>query len=302
MSPSQTKEWREKKRQEIEKRKAEIEARKKFVSDNIEKHKKQGVSMKRINATDTDSRMMQMKRKDFWNGYSPQIATENQIILASTVPNSAGDTQELIPVLKRIQELHVQQPKQVLADKGYASESNYEYLKQNWIDGYIPHPRLQGKQSGGLTWWIYSETKDEYMDPDGNKYSFKQYSHRECQEGEKRKGRWRPTLAEPTKESNFSSKVYQAKMSDGKNRFLSVSQWWMDHCHKQDRKLATPEWRSLYQKRCHDVEPVFGNIKRNLKFERFSLRWFQWVQIEWNLITIAHNLKKIMGSMRNIPA
>jgi hypothetical protein len=127
------KEIENKKRQEIEEKKKEIEARQKFVSDEIKKHKENAISMKRINTTDTDSRMMQMKRKDYANGYNPQIATENQIILASTVPNSAGDIQELIPVLRKIEELYGKenQPKQVLADKGYASETNYEYLEQN---------------------------------------------------------------------------------------------------------------------------------------------------------------------------
>lgn len=134
--------------------------------------------MKRINTTDTDSRMMQMKRKDYSNGYNPQIATENQIILASTVPNSAGDVQELIPVLKKIQELYgkEKQPKQVLADKGYASEVNYEYLEQYGIDGYIPHPKIQGKLSGNLEGWKYDQNKDEYTDPEGKTYTFKQYS------------------------------------------------------------------------------------------------------------------------------
>ncbi len=297
-----TKEWREKKRQDIEKKKWEIEAKKQFVSEEIQKHKENWISMKRINKTDTDSRMMQMKRKDYWNGYNPQIATENQIILASTVPNSAGDIQELIPVLKRIQELHIQQPKQILADKGYASESNYEYLKQNWIDGYIPHPKLQGKLSGNLEDWKYDIKKDEYTDPDDNIYTFKQYSG--CKTllkvWETRK-RWRPTKSTIQDTNNFRTKVYHSKMSDWKKKTLKISQNWIDHCKQQDQKLATPEWKALYQKRCHDVEPVFGNIKRNLKFERFSLRWFHWVSIEWSLITIAHNLKKIMGSMRNIP-
>ncbi len=128
-----TKEGREKKRKEIEQKKEEIESKKEFVSDEVERHKKNNISMKRINTTDSDSRMMQMKRKDYSNGYNPQIATENQIILASTVPNSAGDIQELIPVLGKIKELYgtEKQPKQVLADKGYASETNYEYLEQN---------------------------------------------------------------------------------------------------------------------------------------------------------------------------
>jgi len=69
----------------------------------------------------------------------------------------------------------------VLADKGYSSETNYEYLQQQGIDGYIPHPRLQGKLSGNrvsgnLEGWSYDTKKDVYTDPDGNLYAFKQYS------------------------------------------------------------------------------------------------------------------------------
>ncbi len=56
---------KEDKTKEIQKKIEKIESQKKFVSDTIERHKQQGVSMKRINTTDTDSRMMQMKRKDF---------------------------------------------------------------------------------------------------------------------------------------------------------------------------------------------------------------------------------------------
>lgn len=49
---------------------------------------------KRINSTDKDSRLMMMKRKDWWNWYNPQILTENQIILTTTVPNSTDDSNE----------------------------------------------------------------------------------------------------------------------------------------------------------------------------------------------------------------
>jgi len=113
------------------------------LEEEISSKKIDGITMTKINLTDSDSRMMQMKRKDYANGYNPQIATENQIILATTIPNSASDVQELIPVLKKFEELHHHQPKQILADKGYASEKNYEYMKQQGIDGYVPHPKLQ---------------------------------------------------------------------------------------------------------------------------------------------------------------
>lgn len=128
--------------------------------------------MTRINSTDRDSRLMQMKRKDFANGYNPQIASENQFILATTLNNAATDTQELIPVLKAIEKAYQEKSEKVLADKGYASEENYEYLKTKEIDGYIPHPKLRQDLEG----WSHDEKKDEYVDTEGNTYRFKQYS------------------------------------------------------------------------------------------------------------------------------
>lgn len=281
-----TKEGREKKRKEIEEKKKKVESKKETVKKEIEYKAKEGIKMTRINSTDPDSRLVQMKRKDFANGYNPQIATENQFILATTLNNAASDIWELIPVLKAIEEKYQTKPKQVLADKGYASEENYDYMEKQELDGYIPHPKLQQNLKG----WKYSEKKDEYTDIDGNIYTFKQYS------GSKTKRRrGRPTLAEPVKESDFKSKVYQTKTREGKNKFLQISKNWIDHCKSQDEKLSSEHGKELYKKRCYSVEPVFWNIKRNLKFERFSLRWLQWVTVEWNLIAMVHNLKKIMS-------
>lgn len=127
--------------------------------------------MTRINSTDKDSRLMQMKRKDFANGYNPQIATENQFILATTINNATSDIRELIPVLKVIEANFGIKPEKVLADKGYASMENYDYLHEKKIDGYIPHPEFGQNLEG----WKYSEKKDEYTDLVGNIYTFKQY-------------------------------------------------------------------------------------------------------------------------------
>lgn len=167
-----TKEGREKKRKEIEEKKRQTKERQESVKREMEQKKKEGIKMARINATDPDSRLMQMKHKDFANGYNPQLATENQFIIATTLNNAASDIRELIPVLKAIEVNFGTKPEKVLADKGYASEENYDYLQRKGIDGYIPHPKLGQDLEG----WKYSEKKDEYADPDGDIYTFKQYS------------------------------------------------------------------------------------------------------------------------------
>ena len=60
-----------------------------------------------------------------------------------------------------------------------------------------------------------------------------------------------------------------------------------------DAKLAEPANAELYKQRGQIIEPVFGNIKANLGYRRFTRRGFDAVQSEWRLICTAHNLLKL---------
>ena len=51
------------------------------------------------------------------------------------------------------------------------------------------------------------------------------------------------------------------------------------------------------KKRCIEVESVFGNIKSNKRFNRFKLRRLKKVNMEFGLIAIAHNLKKLISTI-----
>jgi hypothetical protein len=48
----------------------------------------------------------------------------------------------------------------------------------------------------------------------------------------------------------------------------------------------------LYPQRCIEPEPVFGNLKQNKRFKRFTLRGLAKVDIEFGLMAIAHNFAK----------
>jgi len=58
-------------------------------------------------------------------------------------------------------------------------------------------------------------------------------------------------------------------------------------------RLKTTEGRNKYKERKETVEPVFGVIKSVLGFRQFMLRGLDKVNIEWDLITLAYNLKKL---------
>lgn len=49
----------------------------------------------------------------------------------------------------------------------------------------------------------------------------------------------------------------------------------------------------LFKRRSIEPEPVFGDIKWNQKVERFLLRGKDKVTVEFGLLCIAHNTKKI---------
>jgi transposase len=58
-------------------------------------------------------------------------------------------------------------------------------------------------------------------------------------------------------------------------------------------RLKTPEGKALYALRKQVPEPVFGIIKSVLGFRQFLLRGLNQVRGEWNLVTMAWNMKRI---------
>jgi hypothetical protein len=62
---------------------------------------------------------------------------------------------------------------------------------------------------------------------------------------------------------------------------------------RMKKKMETEESKQIYSLRKTIVEPVIGNIKYNLGFIEFSIRGLEGAKIELNIVSIAHNLKKV---------
>jgi hypothetical protein len=60
-------------------------------------------------------------------------------------------------------------------------------------------------------------------------------------------------------------------------------------------RLKTPEGKKLYALRKQTPEPVFGIIKSVLGFRQFLLRGLDTVRGEWNLVTLAYNIKRLFA-------
>ncbi len=66
---------------------------------------------------------------------------------------------------------------------------------------------------------------------------------------------------------------------------------------RMERRLLTKEGKRIYKLRSQTIEPVFGQIKKNLGVESFLRRGLRAVKSEWDLVCAAFNLKKLMVSL-----
>ena len=58
-------------------------------------------------------------------------------------------------------------------------------------------------------------------------------------------------------------------------------------------KLETVTGKKIYQRRMSTVEPLHGDMQKNHGFIQFVLRGIEKVRVEYNLMGIAHNIRKI---------
>lgn len=79
----------------------------------------------------------------------------------------------------------------------------------------------------------------------------------------------------------------------GGNRKVSISHNGRKLREEVVEYLDSEEGRAVYQRRSHDSETVFADIKHNMGYKRFTLRGLEKVNTEMGLVCIAHNLKKM---------
>ena len=221
------------------------------------------------NVTDPNSRMLRSGQR-FVQGYNAQAAvTGEQVIVAAQVTNAANDTTQLAPVLAVAQANladagHTGGIGTVVADAGYWSTENatIETTAQVLI---ATTPATKGDI--------------EVADP---------------------RLAVRSEVLQRLDHGELTRKAAAAQMG--------VSQTWTRHLlieyrrfgrdpaivrAEMDAALAEPDNAARYAQRKISVEPVFGQIKHNRGYRRFTRRGLDAVDSEWKLICTTANLLKI---------
>lgn len=254
-----------------------------------------------INATDPDAVFMKTGY-GVKTCYNAQLAVDEtrQIILAADVTNEPSDTEQLVPMVERVQQGSGSIDK-LTADSGYSSGENLQAMADKCIDAHIPDANYQGRQRGkqdapgeGLfprSSFQRDELNDCFICPAGETLAF-------CRL-QKVKGNSPLRLYRCRAFDHCRLRDRCTKGRGGRSITLNA---YDDQLRLMRTKLDSPFGRRIYAKRQGIVEPVFGHIKQTIGFAKFQLRGLEKVCGEFALVCITHNLRKIVNAVKYPPA
>ena len=85
----------------------------------------------------------------------------------------------------------------------------------------------------------------------------------------------------------------------GKNRIRIITEYGDVLSKRMALKMETEKGKIEFAKRKTTVEWPFGHIKENLKYTEYLTRGIKQTQVENNLISISHNIKRIHKLKQN---
>ena len=250
--------------------------------------------------TDEDATFMRMKEDHMRNGqlkpaYNVQIATENQFITNIGIYQRAGDTATLPSFLHDFETIYHKQSGIVIADAGYGSEQNYELMENAGIEAFVKYNYFHKEQKRA---W----KKDPFAAH--NLYYNREEDYYVCPMGQHM-----INIGKKKSKSDLgyiSTQIrYQAKNCNGcqlrclchksaNNRIIEVNYKLNEYKRKARERLLSEEGVYHRGQRCIEPEAAFAQIKHNSGWNRFRLRGLDKVKIEFALVAIAYNLRKLV--------
>ena len=267
---------------------ADAKKRKKKLEEIAEQLKES--ERKNVSASDSECRVMKTTT-GLRPSYNVQatVDSENLVIVAADVTDSENDCGQLVGQLAQMEENTGCKTAMALADTGYGNEQTLEELCASGQDALIP-PKEQSQQSDrndlfASRCFLRAEDKDALICPAGRELTYRR-------EVSNHSRKYLVYTAEGCRSCSFYEQCVKVSCKTG--RSVQKSQI-SEQKEAMIERLRTPEGKALYALRQQTVEPVFGNMKWNLGFRRFSLHGKKGAMSETWLMCIVHNLKVLVA-------
>lgn len=249
-----------------------------------------------ISETDPDARsMVSQGRGTGMVGYNVQTAvdTENHLIVAHEVTNSANDRSQLATMSSKARAATGREHFEVLADRGYYSSEQILACEEQGLTPMVPKPLT----APGSTTGRYDRRDFKYI-PEANEY--------QCPAGERAIYRF------TTLENRLNMRVYwtsacttcQVRDKCTKNDYRRIRRWQHAACldRMAERMARSSEASRL---RRQTVEYPYATLKMWMGSTHFLMKTLPKVSTEMSLHVLAYNMTRLLnifGTKRLIQA
>jgi transposase len=255
------------------------------------------------NKTDIDATAMWMKNKELLPAYNVLAGCEDQFIVSVSIHQNPNDGACFKGHLEKLQSQKYTLPKAIIADSIFGTEQNYELLEATAMTNYLKFPSYYAEQKQSYKKnpflrdnFRYDPVADAYTCPNQRLLTL-QATYQQTQ----KKTGYQSTLKEYQCQSCKDCSFYDqcCKSKTGENRLIKVNEK-LDAYKQQAREnLNSEKGTKLKKQRSIEIESCYGDIKHNMGFKRFHLRGIKKVKTEFNLVAMAHNLRKMQLKMEN---
>lgn len=285
------------------KKKQKLNYAKKNWPKNLKKYQEQEAILGNrgsYSKTDPDATFMRMKDDHMQNGqlkagYNIQWSTQDQYILNYSLHQDTTDTKTYIPHFDQFEEQYGRLPQEAIADAGYGSEQNYEYLEEKKIEAYVKYNYFHREQQRSHKEKYPFRADRLHYDPVRNIHICPMGQVMQ-HIGDKKvisKAGYVSQVSRYQAQNCTDCPLNGACHKSKDNRIIEVNHR-LNYLKAQAREKLRSESGLLHRsKRPVDVEAAFGNLKQNKGFRRFMLRGLEKVSIEIGLLAMAVNLKKM---------
>jgi len=244
---------------------------------------------KQISTVDPDARLLS-KRGQTIAGYNVQIAVDakHKLIVAEAVTQDGNDTQQLMPMIHKVQAILSSTNLSVLADSGYYEGNQLKQCEDQHIIAYVAIPdrsnvNTQGRYTRAL--FTYNVETDTYICPQdmpltryGRAYQINNKNY-----------------------ARYKSKVSACKQCPVRNQCLTDKA-----TSKQLMRWEHEEFAERHQNRMQNskgimrqrgalVEHPFGTLKRRAGLDHFLMRGLEKSKGEFSLMVLGYNFTRVLN-------
>lgn len=237
-----------------------------------------------LHPNEVEARVMKYDpRRLFAYNAQAVVDHEHDMIVALGLTTEESDHAQLVPMLEQTKCILGEVAKRTAADTGYASGEQLQAAEKAGMPVLV---KLQAESHKGLlpkSSFAYDRERDVYVCPRGELLPLV---------GHNKKSR----------DASYERAIYRchnrdcperaACSDDPKGRAIARTPF-DDDLERQRTQLAKPEMRNLYELRKEIVEHVFGCIKGNDGFRRFTVRGLAKALAQWALACVTFNLRKL---------